>query len=451
MKKVFLLFALILLYSYSFSQDPVTVINPNNSSANVSLNWHNNVARIRIGGEGLGATNGLDIQGPGNKSLLRLYDNGNVGVGLSPLYKFDVNGYTRTKRLYLYSGGGIYSLYNDNFILNDHSNGNVTLSAAGGNLYLGYANTNRILLRQGLYSHGGTQQILHSDGYIYQTMAGVNNYFAGKIGIGNNSPVAMVEINNPYSGGTPGFVLNNTWKENSSDFTKNSPFIIRRHNSNNEALASFVQDGRAHFVYQNDEYASGIEFRLINTDIENSDGSRSSDRTVMTISSGQNYGQVKVDGKVLAEEVEVKLIASNDIELNGTLTANNITYTANGNTADFVFEDSYHLKDLSEVETFIKANKHLPEVPSADEMEEAGVNLAEMNKLLLMKVEELTLYSIEQEKKIEELSEDRKRVAEVESALNKAYNALKEEAERRHSLEERLNQMEEILTNLNKQ
>ena len=158
--------------------------------------------------------------------------------------------------------------------------------------------------------------------------------------------------------------------------------------------------------------------------------------------------KLDVAGNIKAHEIEVTLASINDMQLNGTLAANNITYTANGNTADFVFEDNYQLKDLSEVEAFIKANKHLPEIPSADEMEEAGVNLAEMNKLLLMKVEELTLYSIEQEKKIEELSEDRKRVTEVESELN---NALKEEATRRQILEERLNQMEKILTNLNKQ
>jgi hypothetical protein len=54
----------------------------------------------------------------------------------------------------------------------------------------------------------------------------------------------------------------------------------------------------------------------------------------------------------------------------------------------------YFLRDLNHVEKFIKEHKHLPDIPSAKEMEAAGVNLAEMNKLLLMKVEELTLYMI---------------------------------------------------------
>ncbi len=143
--------------------------------------------------------------------------------------------------------------------------------------------------------------------------------------------------------------------------------------------------------------------------------------------------KLDVAGNIKAHEIEVTLAAMHDLQLNGTLAANNITYTANGNTADFVFEDNYHLKDLSEVEAFIKANKHLPEIPSAAEMEEAGVNLAEMNKLLLMKVEELTLYAIEQEKKVdslelkvEELKEDRRRVTELEERLVKMESLLEE-------------------------
>ena len=144
--------------------------------------------------------------------------------------------------------------------------------------------------------------------------------------------------------------------------------------------------------------------------------------------------KLDVAGNIKAQEIEVTLASINDMQLNGTLAANNITYTANGNTADFVFEDNYHLKDLSEVEAFIKANKHLPEIPSAAEMEEAGVNLAEMNKLLLMKVEELTLYAIEKDKeveslefKVEELSEDRRRVTEELRDENRAMRSEMEE------------------------
>ncbi|MBS1538654.1 MAG: hypothetical protein JST20_13005, partial [Bacteroidetes bacterium] len=59
---------------------------------------------------------------------------------------------------------------------------------------------------------------------------------------------------------------------------------------------------------------------------------------------------------------------------------------------------SYNLRSLNEVETFIKANGHLPEIPSETEVKDKGVNIAEMQAKLLQKVEELTLYVIELKK-----------------------------------------------------
>ncbi|MCL2435761.1 MAG: polymer-forming cytoskeletal protein [Lentimicrobiaceae bacterium] len=70
---------------------------------------------------------------------------------------------------------------------------------------------------------------------------------------------------------------------------------------------------------------------------------------------------------------------------------------------DFVFEDDYNLLPLKEVEQYIKQNGHLPEIPSAKEVEENGVNLGEMQSKLLMKIEELTLYILDLQKQIDEL------------------------------------------------
>lgn len=70
---------------------------------------------------------------------------------------------------------------------------------------------------------------------------------------------------------------------------------------------------------------------------------------------------------------------------------------------DYVFEKEYELLSLSELERYIIANKHLPEIPSAKQMDEVGLNLKEMNLLLLKKVEELTLHLIEMNKRVEEL------------------------------------------------
>jgi hypothetical protein len=56
---------------------------------------------------------------------------------------------------------------------------------------------------------------------------------------------------------------------------------------------------------------------------------------------------------------------------------------------------------LAEVETFIKENQHLPDIPSEDEIKASGIDVAQMNALLLKKIEELTLYVIELEKKLQ--------------------------------------------------
>ena len=71
--------------------------------------------------------------------------------------------------------------------------------------------------------------------------------------------------------------------------------------------------------------------------------------------------------------------------------------------SDFVFEDDYDLPTLDEVEKYIKTHRHLPEIPSAKEVEENGVELGKMDSKLLQKIEELTLYIIDQEKRIKKL------------------------------------------------
>lgn len=86
----------------------------------------------------------------------------------------------------------------------------------------------------------------------------------------------------------------------------------------------------------------------------------------------------------------------------GTLTALKI-YVKTNVWSDYVFDPDYKLKSLEEIETFINENKHLPDVPSAKEVIEGGIDVADMNAILLRKVEELTLLMIEQNKTIQEL------------------------------------------------
>jgi hypothetical protein len=71
--------------------------------------------------------------------------------------------------------------------------------------------------------------------------------------------------------------------------------------------------------------------------------------------------------------------------------------------ADFVFQPDYQLPPLQEVANYISTNKHLPGIPTTEQVQQNGIDLGEMNKLLLQKMEELTLYIIAQQKQIDQL------------------------------------------------
>lgn len=73
--------------------------------------------------------------------------------------------------------------------------------------------------------------------------------------------------------------------------------------------------------------------------------------------------------------------------------------------ADYVFEPDYQLPSLYDVEAYIEANGHLKDIPSATEVESNGIELGEMNKLLLQKIEELTLYTIALKRQLDTLAD----------------------------------------------
>lgn len=81
--------------------------------------------------------------------------------------------------------------------------------------------------------------------------------------------------------------------------------------------------------------------------------------------------------------------------------------------ADYVFDDNYSLKPLDEVADYVAENKHLPDVPSAKEVMDKGIDVAEMLKIQMQKIEELTLYSIQQEQK---LAAQQERVSKLQAA-----------------------------------
>jgi hypothetical protein len=110
---------------------------------------------------------------------------------------------------------------------------------------------------------------------------------------------------------------------------------------------------------------------------------------------------IATDGKVGIgmQTPSYKLDVAGDINTTGEIRRNGSTY----NHPDYVFEPDYELLPLEELNDYLTQNRHLPGMPSAEEVKEEGVKLFEQNRLLLEKLEESYLYIVELQKKITEL------------------------------------------------
>ena len=102
------------------------------------------------------------------------------------------------------------------------------------------------------------------------------------------------------------------------------------------------------------------------------------------------------------------------LTVKGKIHTQEVLVDLNGAVApDYVFEkyyqgqsalkSDYQMLDLKSLEAFLKQNHHLPEIPSAQKLKEDGLELKKMNLLLLQKIEELTLYTLEQQKQLDAL------------------------------------------------
>ena len=106
-------------------------------------------------------------------------------------------------------------------------------------------------------------------------------------------------------------------------------------------------------------------------------------------------------------------IGSCKLAVDGRIGARGIKVTVDPNFPDYVFEPSYKLRPLANLEQFINQNKHLPGIPSAEEVKkEGGIELGDMNVKLLEKIEELTLYVIELKKENEQMKKEIKAMKE---------------------------------------
>ena len=131
---------------------------------------------------------------------------------------------------------------------------------------------------------------------------------------------------------------------------------------------------------------------------------------------------VKTNGNVGIRTMQPDM----ELTVNGKIHAKEVKIDLAVPAPDYVFKSDYKLRSIEEVESFIKKNSHLPEIPSAKEFAENGVLQAEMDMNLLKKIEELTLYTIEQEKKLKTQKEIVEQQQEEIEELKKQNSEIKE-------------------------
>ncbi len=213
----------------------------------------------------------------------------------------------------------------------------------------------------------------------------------GDVGIGSYSPNGKLHVE-----GSAYF--------NSYTATKN--FYITRLGDSNQSLEIGVDDNNVIFRSIQDEANNGnFVFRA-----EQGNSAHRAFSFITDYEGAHDYSLViKGDGKVGLGTYT----PSYDLDINGTARAKEIIVESNW--ADFVFEEDYELMPLEEVAEHIEKEKRLPGVKDAEEVQAKGASVGETQAMLLQKVEELTLYLIQQQ---EEISELKHHNAELEARLN---------------------------------
>ena len=225
----------------------------------------------------------------------------------------------------------------------------------------------------------------------------------GQVGIGTSSPEAKLQINDAGTSGVTTLQLNNRIKFRGDGVVSWGPEA-------NVGVLSWAGDKAivgAKSTKNLSLYAGGVEKVLIKTD---------GNVGIGTTNTGTH--KLAVEGSIGAREIKVEAFP---------------------NWSDFVFYNDYKLPTLNEVENHIKEKRHLKNIPSAKEIEKNGFFLGEMDAKLLQKIEELTLYTIQQEKSLKSQKTAIMHLKKQQSKLEKENKILKSLLERVSKLEKSIN------------
>ncbi|NII83294.1 hypothetical protein [Pedobacter sp. SG908] len=298
---------------------------------------------------------------------------------------------------------------------------------------------------------------------------GGTSYMMGNFGIGTNTPAELLEIraNQPvitfhqpnissFKMGTSNGVfkllaMDNGFGGHTGNFSDtNNPYVFSFLQNGNvgigtsEANEKLVVNGNLKLILDQGTFPSKNVVNIVSLGYSGITGAKNwalrsvyqygngvgnnadgGDLDVIKSLNGSTILATKTDGTALGNVGIGTTNPTDMLTVAGKIGAREIKVSTNAG-ADFVFESDYKLTDLNELEKFVKTNKHLPEIPTAKQMVDNGVNLGELNIKLLQKVEELTLHLIEKDKNITQLTEQLKSQAEMLKAFAKQLKTIEE-------------------------
>ncbi|GEP92876.1 hypothetical protein SAMN05660909_04689 [Chitinophaga terrae (ex Kim and Jung 2007)] len=233
----------------------------------------------------------------------------------------------------------------------------------------------------------------------------------GFIGVGTTSPTTKLDVRDGSININPG--ANNVFRigyANMGNTTYgNSPYIgfnAFLYSSNGSNVFTPLNNSGAGLVIKGDDAGSGLHFyqRTFNNPSPYYDLNTFTEVMTLTPNGALGIGTNSTGVHKLAVE--------------GSIGARKVKVNVSG-WADFVFDPSYDLPKLADVERYVKEHRKLEGIPSAEEVNSEGIELGDMNKRLLQKVEELTLYLIEMKKENEELKAQNQQILDRVTVLEK--------------------------------
>ncbi|WP_217607282.1 hypothetical protein [Chitinophaga sp. GbtcB8] len=266
---------------------------------------------------------------------------------------------------------------------------------------------------------------VNSYGMTYNNSAYFNgttqNYFGGSIGVGTDTALAKLHVDATQGTVFGKFTQSNVLPaEGFLDFSNGTlgtgsfiPNIVGRAKTPGRPLGLYIT-GQAEDIVPSGTDAG---YAAVVLDGRTKTASALTKSNVLAIANaGQNLVTVQADGDVGIGTTDTK---GYKLAVNGSAIFTRAKVEAYANWPDYVFERDYSLMSLSDLAKYINENKHLPDMPSADEVAKDGFDLGDMNKKLLQKIEELTLYLIDLKKENSEMKQQHNELLERMEKLEK--------------------------------